>query len=115
MFRFAYRGSEGAPAAVSERLVRCGDGNTGRMWDFQTCRDLVVPRVWEDVHSSGMDRMVDGAFEPVQRHACAVPHGEHVETSTTLVGNGGSTCSPTDSTWMGGGIALEDLSDTILA
>jgi hypothetical protein len=37
------------------RLVRCGDGNTGRMWDFQSAA-ISCPRwVWRYVHSSGMD------------------------------------------------------------
>jgi hypothetical protein len=113
---------EGANATVSSAdWSGVGDGNTGRMWDFQTCRDLVVhagfskqsmfiPREWT----------MEWLTEHCEKRFGVTPAPYHMVDMwgfDDLVGNGGSYMLFTNGLNDGWSVAshLEDLSDTILA
>jgi hypothetical protein len=113
---------EGANATVSGAdWSGVGDGNTGRMWDFQTCRDLVVhagfgkesmfiPRKWT----------LAWLTEHCETRFGVTPAPYHMVDMwgfDDLVGNGGSYMLFTNGLNDGWSVAshLEDLSDTILA
>lgn len=113
---------EGANATVtSADWSGVGDGNTGRMWDFQTCRDLVVhagfskqsmfiPRKWT----------LEWLTDHCETRFGVTPQPYHMVDMwgfDDLVGNGGSYMLFTNGLNDGWSVAshLEDLSDTILA
>jgi pimeloyl-ACP methyl ester carboxylesterase len=98
-----------------------GAGNTGRMWDFQTCRDLVVragfsnktmfiPREWT----------IEWLTEHCHERFGVTPQPYHmldIWGFDDLVGNGGSHIIFTNGLNDGWAVAshLTDLSDTIVA